>query len=169
MFHKQVIKCEGEDTMQSKKQLSYVFIGIFILLWFLGPFTQLIQIIDLQLHVKLGLSEPRILAPGYAWFKADELSMAWADMTYLVAGVIFVVGVFMRQPWAIPFGFYTSATWSFILLMARIRWPLLAAHGFDVVAGGQEIVFYTYATIYVLFGWFSMYYLWRNRYIYDVA
>jgi hypothetical protein len=46
---------------------------------------------------------------------ADELAIAWADMTYLVAGVVFAVGAFLRRPWSIPFGFYTSATWSFML------------------------------------------------------
>lgn len=133
----------------------------------MGPFTQLFQVIDLQLHVALGLSEVRILDPELGWFRADELAIAWAEMTYLVAGVIFVFGVFLRRSWAIPFGFYTMATWSFILLMARIRWPLLEANGFDVISGDQEIVFYIYATIYILFGWFGMYYLWTPRNIYD--
>ena len=73
----------------------------------------------------------------------------------------------MRRSWAIPFGFYTLAAWSFILLLARIRWPLLEANGFDVVSGDQELLFYSYATVYVLFGWFGMVYLWMNRDIYN--
>ena len=153
--------------MKTKQQLSYIFIGIFIFLWFIGPVTQLIQIISLPLHVQWGLSEHIILEPEFGWFKADELSIAWADMTYLVAGAIFVVGAFLRKPWSIPFGFYTLAVWSFIMLLARIRWPLLESNGFDVVAGDQEIIFYIYAYIFILFGWFGMFYLWRNRRIYD--
>ena len=151
---------------EPKKQLSYIFIGIFIFLWFMGPITQLIQIISLPLHIEWGLSESTIMQPAMGWFEADELAIAWADMTYLITGVIFIVGVFMRRTWAIPFGFYTVATWSFILLMCRIRWPLLEINGFDVISGDQEIMFYTYATIYILFGWFGMFYLWRNRDIY---
>jgi hypothetical protein len=153
--------------MTTKNHLSYIFIGIFIFLWFMGPFTQLIQIISLPLHVEWGLSEHKILEPEYGWFKADELAIAWADMTYLVAGVIFVVGAFMRKPWCIPFGFYTSAVWSFILLLARIRWPLLEANGFGVLAEDQRLLFYFFAYAYIIFGWYGMYYLWRNRKIYD--
>lgn len=158
---------DGAEKVKDRKQLSYVFIGVFIFLWLLGPLTQLIQIVNLQLHVEWGLSELIILDPAFGWFRADELAMAWADMTYLVAGAIFVLGAFLRRPWAIPFGFYALATWSFILLMCRIRWPLLEATGFDVISGDQQLIFYTYATIYILFGWFGMIYLWRNRRIYD--
>lgn len=152
--------------MKEKRQLSYLFIGIFIILWIVGPLTQLLQIVNLSLHVSLGLSEPIILDPAYGWFQADELAISWADMTYLVAGAVFVIGAFLHRSWAIPFGFYTSAAWSFVLLMARIRWPLLEAKGFDVVSGDQELIFYMYATIYVLFGWFGMIYLWISRDIY---
>ena len=152
--------------MTAKNHLSYTFIGIFIFLWFMGPFTQLIQIISLPLHIELGLSESTIMQPAMGWFKADELAIAWADMTYLIAGIIFIIGVFKRRTWAIPFGFYTFATWSFILLMCRIRWPLLEISGFDVISGDQETIFYIYATIYIVFGWFGMFYLWRNRNIY---
>ena len=152
--------------MKEKRQLSYLFTGAFIFLWIVGPLTQLLFIVNLPLHVAWGLSEPVVFDPAYGWFRADELAIAWADMTYLVSGAIFVIGAFLHRPWAIPFGLYTSATWSFILLMARIRWPLLEANGFDVVSGDQELVFYTYATVYVLFGWFGIVYLWINRDIY---
>lgn len=153
--------------MKKKQQLSYLFIGAFILLWIIGPLTQLLQIISLPLHVKWGLSERVVLDPAFGWFRADELAIAWADMTYLVAGIVFIVGAFMRRSWAIPFGFYTSATWSFILLIARIRWPLLEAHGFDVMAADQETLYYVYAYVFVLFGWFAMVYLWKKRKIYE--
>ncbi|MDJ0704201.1 MAG: hypothetical protein QNJ46_13030 [Leptolyngbyaceae cyanobacterium MO_188.B28] len=153
--------------MKSDRQLSYLFLGAFILLWFLGPFTQLLQIINLPLHVQLGLSERIILEPEFGWFKADELAIAWADMTYLIAGVIFIIGAFMRRSWSIFFGLYTNAAWSFILLVARIRWPLLEANGFDVLNEDQELFFYVFATIYIVFGWFGMYYLWKNRTIFD--
>ena len=153
--------------MKTKRQLSYFFIAGFILLWVIGPLTQLIQIVSLPLHVELGLSEAAILEGGFGWFRADELAIAWADMTYLVAGVVFVIGVFMRRSWAIPFGFYTSATWSFILLMARIRWPLLDAAGYTVIASDQRAIYYAYTYLFILFGWFSMVYLWRKRNIYE--
>ena len=153
--------------MKQKKQLSFWFVGFFIFLWILGPLTQLLQIVNLPLHVEWGLSEAIILEPGFGWFRADELAIAWADMTYLASGVVFVVGVFLRRSWAIPFGFYTSAVWSFILLMARIRWSLLETYGFDVVGADQESYFYGYAYLYILFGWFGMIYLWKNRHIYE--
>ncbi|MCP4567570.1 MAG: hypothetical protein GY841_08330, partial [FCB group bacterium] len=92
--------------MKPEKRLSRAFIGTFILLWLLGPLTQLLQIISLQLHVQWGLSEAIILNPEYGWFRADELAIAWADMTYFMAGLVFVVGNYLRRSWAMPFGFY---------------------------------------------------------------
>lgn len=153
--------------MKPSQQLSYVFIGTFIFLWIMGPLTQLIQIINLPLHVEWGLSEHIILDPEFGWFRADELAIACADMTYLVSGIVFVVGVFLRRSWSLPFGFYTMASMSFILLVALFRWTFLLGGGYDVISGDQRIVFYVYAVIYVIFGWFGMVYLWRNRRIYD--
>jgi hypothetical protein len=153
--------------MAPKRQLSRIFIGLYILLWLLGPVTQLIQIVNLPLHVKMGISEARILDPEFGWFRADELAIAWADMTYLVAGVIFIVGVFLRRSWSLPFGFFSLSAWAFILLVALIRWPLLEASGFGVIAQGQKIVYNAYAVIYITFGLFGIFYLWRNRYVYD--
>ena len=153
--------------MKSKTQLSYFFLGAFIFLWFFGPLTQLIQIISLPLHIELGLMEKKILEPGFEWFKADELAIAWADMTYLIAGLIFIIGTLMRRSWSIIFGLYTNAAWSFILLLVLIRWQILETNGFDVISPDQKLTYYPYAAIYVLFGWFGMYYLWRNRKIYD--
>ena len=153
--------------MRTNRQLSRVFIGLFIILWFLGPMTQLIQIINLPLHIDLGLSERLILDPEFGWFRADELAIAWADMTYLVAGIVFVIGVFLRRSWSLAFGFYTLATWSFILLIALIRWSLLDAGGYQVLGKGQEALYRIYAVVYVIFGWFGMVYLWRRRHIFD--
>ena len=153
--------------MPPKRQLSRIFIGLYILLWLLGPLTQLIQIVNLPLHVKMGFSEARILEPEFGWFQADELAIAWADMTYLVAGIIFIVGVFLRRSWSLPFGFYSLSAWSFILLVTLIRWPLLEAGGFGVIAQEQKVVYYPYAVIYIVFGLFGVFYLWRNRYVYD--
>lgn len=153
--------------MKQKHQLIYLFFGAFLILLILGPITQLLFIVNMPLHVSWGLSEPIVLEPAYGWFKADELAIAWADMTYLAAGVVFLIGSVKRRTWAIPFGFYTSACWAFIMLLARIRWPLLEANGFDVVSGEQETAFYIYAYVYILFGLFGMVYLWRHRNIYE--
>ena len=153
--------------MKNSRQLSYWFIGIFILLWIIGPLTQLLQIVSLPLHIEMGLSESKILDPDFGWFRADELAIAWADMTYLISGAVFIVGAILRKSWCIPFGIYTSATWSFILLMARIRWSLLEARGFDVIGPDQEPLYYAYAYLFVAFGWFGMVYLWKRRNIYE--
>ena len=75
------------NVMKDKRQLNYLFIGIFIVLWIMGPLTQLLQIVNLPLHVSWGFSEPLILDPAYGWYRAGELAIAWADMTYLVTGV----------------------------------------------------------------------------------
>ena len=152
--------------MKASDRLSYIFVAAFILLWIAGPLTQLLFIMKPSLHQSWGLSSPIMLDPEFGWHKADELAIAWADMTYLVAGAVFVIGAMMRRSWAIPFGLYTSAAWSFILLLAMIRWPLLEANGFGVISGDQKIAFNAYAIVYVVFGWFSMVYLWVNRNVY---
>ena len=153
--------------MVNESRLSRIFIGLFVFFMIMGPGTQMLQIINLPLHVELGLSENIILQPEFGWFRADELAIAWADMSYLLSGIIFLVGVYLRKPWCIPFGFYTSAAWSFILLMARIRWHLLEANGFGVLAEDQQTAYYIFAYAFVLFGWYGMYYLWHNRTVYD--
>ena len=76
---------------KSHDHLSYTFIGVFIFLLILGPLTQLLQIVNLPLHVRWGLSERIILQPEYGWFRADELAIAWADMTYFITGIAFVI------------------------------------------------------------------------------
>lgn len=154
--------------MKPEKKLSNVFVGLFIFLWIMGPLTQLLQIINLPLHVELGLSEKIILQPEFGWLKSDELAIAWADMTYLIAGIIFVIGSFLRKPWSVPFGLYTSAIWFFIMLLARVRWSLLEMNGFGVLKSDQMMSFYTYSYIYIIFGLFGMYYLWKNRNIYNM-
>ena len=152
--------------MKNRGQLSVIFLGLFALLWVMGPLTQFLFIVDMELHQSWGLSSANVFDPAFGWHQADELAIAYADMTYLVAGVIVFVGALMRRSWAIPFGFYTVGTWSFILLLATFRWPLLEARGFGVIEGGQEIMFYSYALVYMLSGWLGMVYLWKNRNIY---
>ncbi len=154
--------------MRNKPQLSYIFIAVFAFLWITGPLTQLLFIVNPSLHQSWGLSGQTVLDAEFGWHRADELAIAWADMTYLAAGLVFIAGALLRRSWAIPFGFYTLAAWSFILLLAIFRWSLLEASGYDVISGDQEVMFYLYAIVYVLFGWFGMIYLWVNRDIYDL-
>jgi hypothetical protein len=154
--------------MKSKRQLSRIFIGVYILFWFLGPITQLIQIINLNLHIKMGFSEIKILDPSFAWFKADELSLAWADMTTLIAGIIFIIGSFMRRSWSIWFGFYSLAIWSYWPILTQLRWALLEDNGYDVLAQEQAAIFHIYMILFAVFSLFGMFYLWRHRHIYDI-
>lgn len=159
---------KSQMAKKNKSSLGNAFLGAFCLFLVLGPATQLLFLINTPLHIKLGLSEKTVLDPELGWFLADETAIAWADQTYLVAGVAFVVGALRRQSWCIPLGFYTCAAASFILLVARIRWPLLEANGFGVLTDAeQKSFFYMYSYAYILWGWYGMYYLWSNRAVYD--
>lgn len=149
------------------QKLSNFFMGCFALLWILGPLTQLLFLVNPTLHLKLGLSEHITLEPEFGWFRADETAIAAADQTYLFTGLVFMIASAQRKTWCIPLGFYTCAAWSFILLVAIFRWPLLEAAGFGVLGNGQVAFYYIYALAYVLFGWYGMFYLWNNRRIYD--
>ena len=141
--------------------------GAFVVLWILGPLTQLVQIINLPFHVKMGFSERNIMKPEYGWFRADELSIAWADMTVLLTGIAFFVGARLQKPWCIPCGFYSSSIWFYVMLLALVRWPLLVKNGFGVVADDQKLFYNLYACIYVAFGLYGMVYLWIQRNIFD--
>lgn len=152
---------------RTEKSLSNGFLAVFAFLLLAGPCTHLLFIVNPDLHYKLGLSEALIMDPEYGWFQADELAIAWADMTCLIAGAAFLVGARFHCSWCIPFGFYTCSCWYFIMLMARIRWPLLESNGFGVMDDSQRTMYHVYAYMYIGFGWCGMYYLWSNRRIFD--
>ena len=153
--------------MERQRQLSRVFIGLFILFWLIGPLTQLIQIIDLDLHVRMGFSEAVILDPEFGWLKADELAIAWADMGTLIAGVIFVIGAVKRRPWSIWFGFYSLAVWSYWPILTLVRWTTLEDSGYSVFAEGQEFVFRGFMLLVGIFSLVGMFYLWRRRRVFE--
>jgi hypothetical protein len=153
--------------MKTTRQLSLLFLGVYILMWVLGPATQLLFIVNQPLHTSWGLSEPLVREQGFEWLLADEMAIAWADMTYLVAGVVFVVGAFLRRPWSLAFGLYSLAAWFFIMILLLIRWSLLDRHGVPVVQDKQKLVFTIYALIHAGFCLFGMIYLWLRRKTYD--
>ena len=105
--------------------------------------------------------------PEFGWYKADELAIAWADMTYFTTGILFVIGAYRRKAWCIPCGFYACGCFLFIMLLARIRWPLLEKSGFSCLEGDQMVAFYLYSYAYMLFGLCGMYYLWSKKNIFD--
>ena len=147
----------------AKQQLSRVFIGAFIVMYLIGPVTQLIQIVDLDLHVRLGLSEAIVLDPAFAWFKVDELAIAWADMTTLVAGIAFVAGALTRRSWSIWFGFYTLAVWSYWPTLVMLRWTLHPLAGYDILPEAQAVLYFGYMILFAIFSLFGLFYLYRRR------
>ncbi len=136
------------------------FVIGFIVLWVLGPLTQLLQLIAPSLHKKLGLMEARAFEPEFKWFQVEERAIAIADMSFLLSGVVFVIGALGGRAWAIPFGFFTCAIYVYFGLMCLSRWALLGRHGLSPLSPGQLKVYVLYIGVFILFGLFGMIYLW---------
>lgn len=136
------------------------FLIVFVVLWIFGPLTQLLQIVAPSLHMKLGLMEGKALEPEFQWYRLEERAIAFADMSFLLSGILFVIGAIGRQTWAIPFGFFTCAIYVYFGLMCIFRWALLGRHNLSPVSPRQITGYVMYMVVFLIFGLFGMIYLW---------
>ena len=136
------------------------FIIVFILMWIAGPFTQLLQLVAPALHRKLGMMEEDAFKPEFKWYLLEERAIASADMSFTLAGLVFIVGALSGHAWAIPFGFFTCAIYLYFGLMSIFRWALLGRHKLSPVTPKQFKAYTVYMVLFVVFGLFGMIYLW---------
>ena len=138
------------------------FIIVFIVLWIVGPLTQLLQIVAPSWHMKLGLMEGKAFDPEFKWYRLEEKATAIADISFLLSGIVFVVGAVQGQAWAIPFGFFTCAVYLYFGLVCIFRWVLLGKHNLSPLLPRQLKAYILYIGVFVVFGLFGMIYLWGN-------
>ena len=142
--------------------LNIWFVIAFIVLWILGPLTQLLQLVAPLLHKKLGLMEAKAYEPQFEWFRLEERAIAFADMTFLSSGVVFIIGALLGRTWAIPFGFFTCAIYVYFGVMCLSRWALLGRHNLSPLSPGQLKLYVLYIGVFIVFGFFGMIYLWGS-------
>ena len=127
---------------------------------FLGPVTQLLQLVAPTLHHKLGLTEENALRPEYTWFLLDERAIAIADMTYLIAGGLFIWMSLLGNSMALIFGIYTCSCYVFVSVLVISRWMLLSRFELNPSSGRQLVVYVCYMLFYLVFGLVGLFYLW---------
>ena len=142
-------------------QISTGFVVVFVLFWIAGPLTQLLQLVAPGLHHKLGLTEADALKPQFRWFLIDEKAIAIADMTYLLAGIVFFWLALQGSDLALPFGIYTCSCYVFIACLAIPRWLMLEKQGLSPLPPKQKPFYVSFMAAYCLFGLFGLFYLWR--------
>ncbi len=109
--------CRGCATSGGGRniEVSIWFIVVFVIMWILGPATQVLQLVAPKLHKRLGLMEAAAYEPEFRWFMIEQRAIAYADLTYLFAGVVFVVLALLDNEWAALFGIYTCACYVYFV------------------------------------------------------
>ena len=136
------------------------FIAFFVLMWIVGPLTQLLQLIAPELHHRLGLTEAGALKPEFKWYLLEERAIAYADLTCLVSGIAFVWLALLDKSSALIFGLYSCACYVYAASISIPRWLLLAKHELSPQPGRQMPAYVSYMVLYLLFGLYGLFYLW---------
>ena len=142
-------------------QIGLWFLIVFIFSWLLGPFTQLIMIINPELHQKMGFMEKKAYLPEFRWFALMHRGTAYADMTFLLSGAVFVMGAFLEKSWCIPFGFFTCAVYLYFSITYIFQTILLTRNGLSPTSRDQLPACFLYGAAFFVFGLYGMFYLSR--------
>ena len=137
------------------------FLVVFILSWLLGPFTQLIMIISPKLHQKMGFMEKKAYLPEFRWYALMHRGTAYADMTFLLSGAMFVIGALLEKSWCIPFGFFTCAVYVYFSLTYIFQTILLTKNELCPISRDQLPAYFLYGGAFFVFGLYGIFYLSR--------
>ena len=140
--------------------ISTWFVVVFGLLWVAAPVTQLLHLVAPRLHHKLGMTEADAFKPQFRWYLLEERAIAYADMTYLVAGLAFILLALLGERSALIYGLYTCACYVYIACISIPRWMLLSREGLLPMPGKQMGVYISYMLVFLLFGLYGLVYLW---------
>jgi hypothetical protein len=133
---------------------------LFIIMWALGPATQVLQLIAPQLHYKLGLMEKAAFEPEFKWFRLYERGTAYADLTYFFAGIAFVWLAIAGNETALVFGLYTCSVYLFVMTQYLVQLVLLTRQNLHPVSKDQIGFYVVYAGLFIAFGLYGLFYLW---------
>jgi len=106
--------------------------------------------------------EEKTFEPQYKWFYLEEKAIAIADMSFLIAGIIFVIGSLLKTGWTIPFGIFVCTVYIYFGIMSIMRWILLGKNNLSPVSKKQLPVYVIYMLLFVIFGFFGLFYLWSK-------
>ena len=140
--------------------VSVWFIVVFIIMWALGPATQVLQLIAPELHMKLGLMEKAAFEPEFRWFRLYERGTAFADLTHFSAGIAFVWLAIAGNENALIFGLYTCSVYVFVMTQYLAQLFLLNRENLHPISGSQLGFYFAYGALFVVFGFYGLVYLW---------
>ena len=141
-------------------QIDTWLIVLFIIMWALGPATQVLQLIAPQLHYKLGLMEKAAFEPEFKWFRLYERGTAYADLTHFFAGIAFVWLAIAGNETALVFGLYTCSVYLFVMTQYLVQLVLLTRQNLHPVSKDQIGFYVVYAGLFIAFGLYGLFYLW---------
>jgi hypothetical protein len=143
-------------------QIDTWFIVVFVLMWALGPATQVLQLIAPKLHFKLGLMEKAAFEPEFKWFRLLERGTAYADLTHFFAGITFVWLAIAGNETALIFGLYTCSVYLFVMTQYLVQLFLLSGQDLHPVSKDQIGFYVVYAGLFIAFGLYGLFYLWAR-------
>lgn len=143
-------------------EISAGFIAIFTLMWIAGPLTQVLFLAAPKLHHKLGLMEADAYKPEYRWYLLEERAIAYADMTKVISGIVFVWLALLGIPAASIFGLYVCACYVYIASISIPRWLLLSRDSLSPLPRKQLAIYISYMVLFLLFGLYGLSYLWDS-------
>lgn len=141
-------------------QIDTWFIVFFIIMWALGPATQVLQLIASQLRYKLGMMEKAAFEPEFKWFRLNERGTAYADLTHFFAGIAFVWLAVAGNETALVFGLYTCSVYLFVMSQYLVQLVLLTGQNLHPVSKDQIGFYAVYAGLFIAFGLYGLFYLW---------
>jgi hypothetical protein len=136
------------------------FLAAFVVMWALGPATQVLQLIAPKLHMRLGLMEKASAEPRFEWFRLAERGMAFADLTFFIAAILFVVLVIAGDETAILFGLYTCACYVYFGTSYIAQFILLSRKNLHPASKKETGVYFVYMGLFIAFGLYGLVYLW---------
>ena len=129
-------------------------------MWTAGPLTQVLHLMAPELHYRLGLMEADAYKPEFKWYLLEEKAIAIADMTYLASGAAFILLALLGNDTAVIFGLYSCACYVYFAATYIPRTALLTKHNLSPVSRKQLGGYIAYASLYLLFGLYGLFYLW---------
>ena len=141
-------------------EISVWFLVVFVLIWIVGPVTQLLFLVAPKLHHKLGMTEDSALNPEFRWFLLDEKAIAIADITYFISGGAFIWLALLGNETALIFGLYSCACYVYVAPLAISRWLLFGKNQLSPISRRQVPVYMAYMVLFLVFGLYGLFYLW---------
>ena len=141
-------------------EISIWFITVFMVMWALGPGTQVVQLVAPEFHKRMGFTEKRAFEPEFLWYRLYERGTAYADLTYFFAGIAFIWLALAGSETALIFGFYTCSVFVFVMTQYLCQLVLLTRESLHPISKEQTVFYFVFGVLFIAFGLFGLYYLW---------